>query len=422
MTDLPPAPFPLDALPSDQPVPALAGLRRRAPVARQDRRERLRATFGPVARLWHAARRRIRSGLRIARARPVLPVLALCAVPALAAAQAWGPDMALFRIGNAVGVIGGETAIEPMPFEQAGQSFPGSAFYYLAPDAAAGQPLADGARWEGESFAGPAARALRAGGTALDRTRALTCLTQAIYYEAASEPDAGQRAVAQVVLNRVAHPAYPKTVCGVVYQGAERTTGCQFTFTCDGALARVPNRLFWQRAETVARAALAGFVYAPVGLSTHYHTIAVHPYWADSLSYVGTIGAHRFYRFGGPAGAPATFNVAAYRGGEPVAAPPPRAARLASPDAPLDPLAIERAYAQGYNAAQAAALAPVNTVPMSRIGGFGAPPANHPAPAYAPALQARGGDALYTAQTLPESQGVRPEYAGSGQWIARPGS
>ncbi|MFC3593634.1 cell wall hydrolase, partial [Novosphingobium piscinae] len=281
--------------------------------------------------------------------------------------------------------------------------------------------------WDAAAAAGPAARALRAGGSAIDRVRALTCLTQAIYYEAASEPDAGQRAVAQVVLNRVAHPAYPKTVCGVVYQGAERTTGCQFTFTCDGALARLPNRLFWLRAETVARAALAGAVYAPVGLATHYHTIAVHPAWADSLAFVGTIGAHRFYRFGGPAGAPATFNVAAYRGGEPVAAPPPRAPGAAAPDAALDPLAIERAFAQGYSAAQAGLPGPGPLTPSPMIPGAAAPGAaraapGHAAPRYAPALQARGGDTLYTAQTLPESQGIRPEYAQSGQWIARPGT
>ena len=392
---------------TDLPPPVVPALRPRAVPAARTRPAR--------GDLWRRA-------LGLARAlgwRRGLVLLAACAVPALAAPQGWVPDMALFRIGDAGAA---DLTIEPMPFERAGQSFPGSAFYYLAPDAPAGQPLTDGAHQEGDSFAGPAARALRAGGTPLDRMRALTCLTQAIYYEAASEPDAGQRAVAQVVLNRVAHPAYPNTVCGVVYQGSERSTGCQFTFTCDGALARVPNRLFWQRAESVARSALAGFVYAPVGLSTHYHTIAVHPYWADSLSYVGTIGAHRFYRFGGPAGAQATFNVAAYRGGEPVAAPRPRQAGPASPDAALDPLAIERAYAQGYNAAQAAGASPLVSVPVSPRGAFGPPAVNHPAPAYAPALQARGGDALYTAQTLPEGQGVRPEYAGSGQWIARPGS
>ena len=74
-----------------------------------------------------------------------------------------------------------------------------------------------------------------------DRARALECLTAAIYYEAASESDDGQRAVAQVVLNRVRHPAFPGTVCGTVYQGSERA-GCQFSFACDGAMARAPSR------------------------------------------------------------------------------------------------------------------------------------------------------------------------------------
>ena len=68
--------------------------------------------------------------------------------------------------------------------------------------------------------------------------RSLQCLTEAVYYEARSESEEGQRAVAQVVLNRVRHPAYPNSVCGVVYQGSERVTGCQFSFTCDGALGR----------------------------------------------------------------------------------------------------------------------------------------------------------------------------------------
>lgn len=332
--------------------------------------------------------------------RRALVLAAAVAVPAFAAPQEWPA----FQIGNAGQAA--EVALEPMPFEQAGSSFPGSAFYYLAPEAPSA-PLDAGAHWDGELFTGPAARSLAFRGTGLDRMRAETCLTQAIYYEAASEPDAGQRAVAQVVLNRVAHPAYPKTVCGVVYQGSERPTGCQFTFTCDGALARQPNRLFWERAASVARAALAGMVYAPVGLATHYHTIAIHPYWADSLNYVGTIGAHRFYRFGGPAGAAAAFQPALYRGGEPEAAPLPHTAASAVADAVVDPVEIEKAYAAGVKVAappvQAAAAAA-------------------PTPAYAPGVEARGGDALYTARALPQANQIRPEYANSGQWIVRPGS
>ncbi|HZU64264.1 MAG TPA: cell wall hydrolase, partial [Novosphingobium sp.] len=212
--------------------------------------------------------------------------------------------------------------VEPMPFEKAGDSFPGSAYYYLSGNDSAPLLPATGDQ-AAHATAGPPAHPLVAALAPLDYSRALTCLTSAIYYEAATEPDDGQRAVAQVVLNRLAHPAFPKTVCDVVYQGSERNTGCQFTFSCDGALARAPNRLFWERAQAVAKAALAGFVYAPVGLATHYHTFAVHPAWADSLAFIGQIGAHRFYRFAGPAGATAAFRTA-YAGGEPLPGPHPR--------------------------------------------------------------------------------------------------
>ena len=113
-----------------------------------------------------------------------------------------------------------------------------------------------------------AARGFVSRGTGIDKARALDCLAKAVYYEAASESEGGQRAVAQVVLNRVAHPAYPKTVCGVVYQGSQRRTGCQFSFTCDGSLARKPSATYWARALAVSRRALSGQVYAPVGLAT----------------------------------------------------------------------------------------------------------------------------------------------------------
>jgi hypothetical protein len=137
---------------------------------------------------------------------------------------------------------------------------------------------------------------------------AVDCLAAAVYYEAASETVTGQRAVAQVVLNRVRHPAFPKSVCGVVYQGSERRTGCQFTFTCDGSLARMPSRAGWDRARGIALAALAGYVEPSAGTATHYHTTWVVPYWAWSLDKIAVMGAHIFYRWKGYWGRRAAFN------------------------------------------------------------------------------------------------------------------
>ncbi|HET8611256.1 MAG TPA: cell wall hydrolase [Sphingomonas sp.] len=129
--------------------------------------------------------------------------------------------------------------------------------------------------------------------------RALDCLTAAVYYEARSEPLDGQRAVAQVVLNRVRNPAFPNSVCGVVYQGANRSTGCQFTFTCDGSMYARREPAAWERARKVAEDALTGSVYAPVGLATYYHTTTVSPAWDADVIKVAQIGAHNFYRWGG---------------------------------------------------------------------------------------------------------------------------
>jgi hypothetical protein len=98
-----------------------------------------------------------------------------------------------------------------------------------------------------------------------DRQRAIACLTAAVYYEARSEPTDGQRAVAQVVLNRVRDRAFPHSVCGVVYQGSTRRTGCQFSFTCDGSMNHPRDGAAWARAASVARAAFDGSVFAPVG-------------------------------------------------------------------------------------------------------------------------------------------------------------
>jgi spore germination cell wall hydrolase CwlJ-like protein len=147
-------------------------------------------------------------------------------------------------------------------------------------------------------------------------SRALRCLTQAVYYEAALESTEGQQAVAQVVLNRVRDPNYPNSVCGVVYEGAERVTGCQFSFTCDGSLARAPVSWAWRRSDAVARAALAGFVARPVGTATHYHADYVLPYWSPTLGKITQIGAHIFYRWRGSPGEAAAFTDR-YAGHEP---------------------------------------------------------------------------------------------------------
>jgi len=175
----------------------------------------------------------------------------------------------------------------------------------------------------------PAAAAFVFKGNAAARTQALNCLASAVYYEAGNQDADGERAVAQVVLNRVRHPAFPTSICGVVYQGSTRPTGCQFTFTCDGSLNRKPDAEGWNRALRVAEAALSGAVYAPVGWATHYHADYVVPYWASSMAKNAVVGAHLFYRWAGAWGKPAVFSKA-YAGHEPSAA----ALRLAALEAP----------------------------------------------------------------------------------------
>ncbi|MBY0423011.1 MAG: cell wall hydrolase [Parvularculaceae bacterium] len=124
-----------------------------------------------------------------------------------------------------------------------------------------------------------------------------TCLAQAIYYEARSEPRFGQMAVADVVLNRVKSPLYPDTICGVVYQGSERRTGCQFTFTCDGSLDRPIDARQMRASMEMAGAVMAG-VRAPASHNaTHYHADYVAPVWANEMTRTTTIGTHVFYKF-----------------------------------------------------------------------------------------------------------------------------
>lgn len=145
------------------------------------------------------------------------------------------------------------------------------------------------------------------------KQRALDCMTAAVFYEAASESDEGQAAVAQVVVNRVRDPAYPKSVCGVVFQQSA-LGGCQFSFTCDESMTRIPNPAGWARARRAAQAALTGKVETTIGLSTHYHTIWVAPDWSATLVKTAVIGAHIFYRALGHDGG------SRYGGGEPAVA------------------------------------------------------------------------------------------------------
>ncbi len=153
----------------------------------------------------------------------------------------------------------------------------------------------------------PAARPFLFSGDSVARARAIDCLAVGVLYEAGDDTD-GERAVAQVVLNRVRHPAFPKSVCGVIFQGADRSTGCQFSFACDGAMSRWnPNPAAWNRARAVATAALNGSVYGAVGYATHYHTDWVVPYWSASLDKVTAVKTHLFFRWTGWWGTPGAF-------------------------------------------------------------------------------------------------------------------
>jgi spore germination cell wall hydrolase CwlJ-like protein len=166
--------------------------------------------------------------------------------------------------------------------------------------------------------ANPPAKPFRLDPTGPAFARAVDCLAAAAYYEAGDDAE-GQRSVVQVVLNRVRHPAFPKSVCGVVFQGSERATGCQFTFTCDGALARTPSAVAWQRARDGAQQALTGRVYGEVGVATHYHTDWVVPYWSASMVKLTAVKTHLFFRWAGGWGLPSALR-GGYGGTEPAIA------------------------------------------------------------------------------------------------------
>ena len=150
-----------------------------------------------------------------------------------------------------------------------------------------------------------------------ERKQAVNCLAAAVYFEAGTEPLAGQRAVAQVVLNRVRAPKFPASVCGVVFQRTTRRHAvCQFSFVCDGSFRRrPPHAAQLAEARTIAEQALAGRVVPEVATATHYHATYVHPSWERRLVQVDRIGRHIFYRRSGEAGAPSALTKP-YAGGE----------------------------------------------------------------------------------------------------------
>lgn len=209
----------------------------------------------------------------------------------------------------------------------------------------------------------PAARPFVITGSSDSQSRAIDCLAAAAWYEAGDDA-IGQRAVAQVVINRMRHPAFPKSICGVVFQGQERRTGCQFTFTCDGAMGRTPPPAAWVRAREIARLALNGQVYGKVGHSTHYHTDWVVPYWSASLDKVARVGTHLFFRWTGWWGTPPAFR-RGYAGTEPIVA---RMARLSPTHAVGDGASTDPALAMIDGVPDPAAI-PESAVPKPATGG-----------------------------------------------------
>ena len=127
----------------------------------------------------------------------------------------------------------------------------------------------------------------------------IKCLAEAIYFEARSESEQGQTAVAQVVLNRLKNPTYPNTTCGVVYQNKHKRNRCQFSFACDGIPERITDKRAWTDAQALANRMLGDkktLYMSAIGASTHYHATYVRPRWARKMTKMEKIGRHIFYR------------------------------------------------------------------------------------------------------------------------------
>ena len=216
------------------------------------------------------------------------------------------------------------------------------------------------------------------------RERALECLTQAVYYEARSESDDGQRAVAQVVLNRVRHPAYPNSVCGVVYQGSERAPAASSASPATDRWTRGIEPYAWDRARRIAEAALAGASTGRSGSPPIITPPRSSPYWAPSLVPQTVVGAHIFYRRPGGSGTsgrvqPGPRRGRARRGGRPCAAAAPRAARARSRQASYE-MPVRRDPGRRAPGARAHARPPAPAPLRQRPARIAAPPPVRAAP------------------------------------------
>jgi spore germination cell wall hydrolase CwlJ-like protein len=209
-------------------------------------------------------------------------------------AQAISDHHRAVRIAETAGGGLSETMLQ----REIGRMDPAAVRVARAHDLNAADGPANGVAGPAQAWPGRPGERLPAGrrGSALEATRDLDCLTDAVYFEARGETPRGQAAVAQVVMNRLANPNFPKTVCGVVFQGAA-THGCQFSFACDGSMRHGLEAEAWDRARQIAQRALSGRRLVDIGNATHFHTIDAQPDWGPQMLRVAQVGLHVFYRF-----------------------------------------------------------------------------------------------------------------------------
>lgn len=295
--------------------------------------------------------------------------LAAWRAPFRAALTGAGVGLGLGATFLAAGLTGRAAGQHELPMAEAAASG------YSGPQLeAAGRDMERYAFRAGADAATVASRFDNDRGAGKTRRRAdLECLTDAVYYEARGEGARGQAAVAQVVMNRVKHPAFPKSVCAVVFQGVGRSS-CQFSFACDGSMKRQRERLAWNRARDIAARALSGALRAEIGSATHFHTTAVSPAWAPQMLRVASVGTHVFYRFSpyrlrqAPAAAPVTQAVLTSDPGAPV------------PELRLMPVLVEKAVAES--------LEPVSTAaPAANLNRPAAQPVSPAGPPTSPAAK-----------------------------------